>query len=208
MESKGSGNACQDCSDGIGKGYVCWVMADWRRLSSLSGSKPTRISSYFLSLRSISRAPHVQIANCTTPANYFHLLRRQIHRQFRKPLIVMEPKNLLREAKSPLWEFDDQPDDKVRGLYDPPLKINCSAHSSVGRSLNIVLLITLPPSSHAAALHSLSLESALQAGENQGELFRQGASLSPIREPAVRLEVPGPAKIGDLQHVTGGHGAW
>ena len=36
------------------------------------------------------------IANCTTPANYFHLLRRQIHRNFRKPLVIMTPKSLLR----------------------------------------------------------------------------------------------------------------
>jgi len=36
------------------------------------------------------------VANCTTPANYFHLLRRQIHRTFRKPLILMTPKSLLR----------------------------------------------------------------------------------------------------------------
>ncbi len=36
------------------------------------------------------------IANCTTPANYFHILRRQIHRTFRKPLILMTPKSLLR----------------------------------------------------------------------------------------------------------------
>ena len=36
------------------------------------------------------------IANCTTPANYFHILRRQIHRSFRKPLIMMTPKSLLR----------------------------------------------------------------------------------------------------------------
>ncbi|WP_299770166.1 2-oxoglutarate dehydrogenase E1 component [uncultured Tateyamaria sp.] len=36
------------------------------------------------------------IANCTTPANYFHILRRQIHRDFRKPLILMTPKSLLR----------------------------------------------------------------------------------------------------------------
>lgn len=40
-----------------------------------------------------------QVANVTTPANYFHLLRRQIHRQFRKPLIVMSPKNLLRHPQ-------------------------------------------------------------------------------------------------------------
>ncbi len=36
------------------------------------------------------------VANCTTPANYFHILRRQIHRTFRKPLIMMTPKSLLR----------------------------------------------------------------------------------------------------------------
>jgi 2-oxoglutarate dehydrogenase E1 component len=36
------------------------------------------------------------VANCTTPANYFHILRRQIHRTFRKPLILMTPKSLLR----------------------------------------------------------------------------------------------------------------
>jgi len=37
-----------------------------------------------------------QIVNCTTPANYFHVLRRQIHRDFRKPLVVIAPKGLLR----------------------------------------------------------------------------------------------------------------
>ncbi|MGB7271030.1 MAG: 2-oxoglutarate dehydrogenase E1 component, partial [Albidovulum sp.] len=36
------------------------------------------------------------IANCTTPANYFHILRRQLHRSFRKPLVLMTPKSLLR----------------------------------------------------------------------------------------------------------------
>ena len=39
---------------------------------------------------------NMQVANCTTPANYFHLLRRQMHRNFRKPLIIMTPKSLLR----------------------------------------------------------------------------------------------------------------
>ena len=36
------------------------------------------------------------VANCTTPANYFHILRRQIHRDYRKPLVLMTPKSLLR----------------------------------------------------------------------------------------------------------------
>ncbi|UPR04650.1 E1 subunit of 2-oxoglutarate dehydrogenase [Chloropicon primus] len=50
-----------------------------------------------------------QVVNCSTPANYFHLLRRQVHREFRKPLIVMSPKNLLKhpKCKDSLDNFDD-----------------------------------------------------------------------------------------------------
>jgi 2-oxoglutarate dehydrogenase E1 component len=40
-----------------------------------------------------------QVANCTTPANYFHILRRQLHRKFRKPLVLMTPKSLLRHKR-------------------------------------------------------------------------------------------------------------
>jgi len=48
------------------------------------------------------------VANCTTPANYFHILRRQMHREFRKPLILFSPKSLLRHkrAQSTFAEFD------------------------------------------------------------------------------------------------------
>ena len=41
-----------------------------------------------------------QVANCTTPANYFHILRRQMHRKFRKPLVLMTPKSLLRHKRA------------------------------------------------------------------------------------------------------------
>ena len=43
---------------------------------------------------------NMQVANCTTPANYYHILRRQLHRGFRKPLILMTPKSLLRHKKA------------------------------------------------------------------------------------------------------------
>jgi len=42
---------------------------------------------------------NIQVMNCTTPANYFHALRRQMHRDFRKPLIIMTPKSLLRNKR-------------------------------------------------------------------------------------------------------------
>jgi 2-oxoglutarate dehydrogenase E1 component len=41
-----------------------------------------------------------QVINCTTPANYFHSLRRQVHRNSRKPLILVTPKNLLRDKRA------------------------------------------------------------------------------------------------------------
>ncbi|KAK3256664.1 hypothetical protein CYMTET_34209 [Cymbomonas tetramitiformis] len=70
-----------------------------------------------------------QVVNCTTPANYFHLLRRQVHREFRKPLIVMSPKNLLRHpaAKSRLDEFDDVETNDLQGCRFRRLIMDASA---------------------------------------------------------------------------------
>ncbi|HEY1008962.1 MAG TPA: 2-oxoglutarate dehydrogenase E1 component [Daejeonella sp.] len=52
---------------------------------------------------------NIQVANCTTPANFFHLLRRQLKRDFRKPLVVFTPKSLLRSPQcvSKLEEFTE-----------------------------------------------------------------------------------------------------
>tara|TARA_R110001606_G_scaffold31501_66_gene96196 strand:+ start:5770 stop:8736 length:2967 start_codon:yes stop_codon:yes gene_type:complete len=70
------------------------------------------------------------VANCTTPANYFHILRRQIHRGFRKPLVLMTPKSLLRHplAISRAEEFQSGStfhrvlwDDAQRGRSDTKL---------------------------------------------------------------------------------------
>ncbi|MDP5217447.1 2-oxoglutarate dehydrogenase E1 component [Ruegeria sp. 2205SS24-7] len=71
------------------------------------------------------------VANCTTPANYFHILRRQLHRTFRKPLILVTPKSLLRHklAVSKAEEFTTGSsfhrvlwDDAQQGNSDTKLK--------------------------------------------------------------------------------------
>jgi 2-oxoglutarate dehydrogenase E1 component len=49
---------------------------------------------------------NMQVANCSTPANYFHILRRQLKREFRKPLILMTPKSLLRHKRC-VSRFDE-----------------------------------------------------------------------------------------------------
>ncbi|GAU20243.1 hypothetical protein TSUD_353070 [Trifolium subterraneum] len=79
------------------------------RFLQMADDNPYIIPEMDPTLRKQIQECNMQIVNVTTPANFFHVLRRQIHREFRKPLIVMSPKNLLRSkaCRSNLSEFDD-----------------------------------------------------------------------------------------------------
>ena len=76
----------------------------WLRMSGLvmllphgmEGQGPEHSSARWERYLQLSAEDNWTVANVTTPANYFHILRRQLHRNFRKPLIIMEPKSLLR----------------------------------------------------------------------------------------------------------------
>ena len=60
---------------------------------------------------------NMQIVNCTTPANFYHVLRRQLKRDFRKPLVVFTPKSLLRHPKC-VSTIGDLADGKFEGIID------------------------------------------------------------------------------------------
>ena len=87
----------------------------WLRMSGITlllphgheGQGPEHTSSRLERFLQMCAEDNIQVANCTSPANYFHILRRQLLRDFRKPLVMMTPKSTLRHKKntSPIDDF-------------------------------------------------------------------------------------------------------
>jgi len=111
----------------------------WLRMSGLvcmlphgyEGQGPEHSSARLERYLQMCAEDNMQVANCTTPANHFHILRRQLRREFRKPLILMTPKSLLRHkrAVSRLDELGDGTSfhrilhDDAAMLPDEPIKL-------------------------------------------------------------------------------------
>lgn len=95
--------------------FISSSESKWQRMSGLvmllphgyEGQGPEHSSARLERYLQLCAEFNMTVANCTTPANFFHLMRRQLARPFRKPLVVMSPKSMLRhpECVSPLEDF-------------------------------------------------------------------------------------------------------
>ncbi|MCM2275958.1 MAG: 2-oxoglutarate dehydrogenase E1 component [Candidatus Didemnitutus sp.] len=114
----------------------------WQRNSGIvlllphgyEGQGPEHSSARLERFLQLCAEDNIQVANCTTPAQLFHLLRRQVRRDFRKPLVIMSPKSLLRHpaATSRLDDFtkghfEEIIDDVAGSASDPVNRVILSS---------------------------------------------------------------------------------
>ncbi|MCK6557144.1 2-oxoglutarate dehydrogenase E1 component [Candidatus Binatia bacterium] len=109
--------------------FIASAESKWQRLSGLvmllphgyEGQGPEHSSARLERYLQLCAENNLQVCNLTTPAQYFHALRRQMHRRFRKPLVIMSPKSLLRHklVVSPVRDFSAGTFRPVLGDVDP-----------------------------------------------------------------------------------------
>jgi 2-oxoglutarate dehydrogenase E1 component len=97
--------------------YIASAETKWQRGNGLvmllphgyEGAGPEHSSARIERFMDLCADNNIQVVNCTTPANFFHVLRRQLHRDFRTPLVIFTPKSLLRHplCVSPITDFTD-----------------------------------------------------------------------------------------------------
>ncbi|MBI3783908.1 MAG: 2-oxoglutarate dehydrogenase E1 component [Deltaproteobacteria bacterium] len=112
--------------------FISSAESKWQKMNGLvmllphgyEGQGPEHSSARLERYLQLCAENNLQVCNLTTPAQYFHALRRQMHRNFRKPLIVMSPKSLLRDIDDiaiarveQLYPFPDKGIEQVLQLY-------------------------------------------------------------------------------------------
>jgi 2-oxoglutarate dehydrogenase E1 component len=108
--------------------FISSAESKWQRPSSLvlllphgyEGQGPEHSSARLERFLQLCAEDNIQVCNLTTPAQYFHVLRRQMKRAFRKPLVIMTPKSMLR-LEAAASKVEDFTDDRFHEILPGPL---------------------------------------------------------------------------------------
>jgi 2-oxoglutarate dehydrogenase E1 component len=114
--------------------FIASAESKWQRMNGLvlllphgyEGQGPEHSSARLERFLQLCAEDNLQIVNATTPAQLFHVLRRQIHRRFRKPLVVMSPKSLLRHTRA-VSALPDFTESGFRPVLDDPRELDPAA---------------------------------------------------------------------------------
>jgi 2-oxoglutarate dehydrogenase E1 component len=111
----------------IASGEIKWLRANGLVMllpHGYEGQGPEHSSARLERFLQLCAEDNMQVANCTTPANYFHILRRQMVRSFRKPLVIMTPKSLLRHKRAVSSLADFGPDSRFHRVLPDEAKLD------------------------------------------------------------------------------------
>ncbi len=108
--------------------FIASAESKWQKPSSIvlllphgyEGQGPEHSSARLERFLQLCAESNIQVCNLSTPAQYFHALRRQLKRPFRKPLVIMTPKSMLRNPQAVSHEADFGPDTSFREIIDDP----------------------------------------------------------------------------------------
>lgn len=180
--------------------YITSAESKWNRSSGLvmllphgsEGQGPDHSSAHLERFLQLAADDNIQICNVTTPAQYFHLLRRQVKLSFRKPLIIMTPKSLLRHPKV-ISDVTELSEGSFQQIHDDSLN-----HDQIER----ILLCS-------GKVYYDLLEERETAGHTNSALIRI-EQLYPFPESALSscLDKYTPQSIAWLQEEPRNSGAW
>ncbi len=182
--------------------YIVAGESKWQLMSGLvlllphgyEGQGPEHSNAYIERWLSLCADDNIQVTNVTTPGQYFHLLRRQIKRRFRKPLVVFTPKALLRYEPS----FS-----KMSELTDGQFQLVIDDAHADREKVRRVLLCT--------GKVYYTLQAAREKGECEHCAIVRVEQLYPLPEAEIRASVanyPRVEEIGWVQEESENRGAW
>jgi len=181
--------------------FITAALDKWQRGSGLvmllphgyEGQGPEHSNAYLERYLTLCAEDNIQVCNLTTPAQYFHALRRQMMRPLRRPLVVMSPKSLLRHRRA-VSPVDGLVSDRFHEVLDDP--------SPPARPRRLVLcsgkvFYDLAEGRDAAGIDDVAIVRVEQLYPFNSELFRR------ILEPYLGAET-----VVWAQEETGNRGAW